>query len=167
MKVLIPVNSSRNCQFAVRHAVRRFMNDGSTEIHLMNVQRPFSRYLAHFASKRTVHEYHRAESERALRPCRDILDGFGIPYAVHIEIGELAERITDKARRLHCDEIVMGTARKSSLTRLFESSITNRVLEQTSVPVEVVAGDSESPWERYGILAALAALLALLFAAAD
>ena len=37
----------------------------------------------------------------------------------------------------------MGTARKNSLTRMFESSVTNRVLELTTVPVEVIAGDNQ------------------------
>jgi Ca2+-transporting ATPase len=167
MKVLIPVGTSSNCQFAVRHVVRRFMNDSTMEIHLLNVQPSFSRYVARFVGKRKLHEYHRAESEKALRPCMGILDGFGIPYAVHMEVGERVDRITELARRLHCDEIVMSTARKNSLTRLVENSVTNRVLERTSVPVELVAGDAVSPWERYGIPAALAGLLALWFAAAN
>jgi hypothetical protein len=58
----------------------------------------------------------------------------------------------------------MSSARKNSLTRLVENSTTNRVLQLTSVPVEVVAGDAVSRWERYGIPAGLGALLALLLA---
>ncbi|HMA06227.1 MAG TPA: HAD-IC family P-type ATPase [Ramlibacter sp.] len=167
MKILIPVNASHNAQLAVRHVVRRFMNDSSIQIHLLNVQPSFSRYLVRFFSNRNLRDYHREESDKALAPCMRVLDGFGIPYAVHTAVGDQAERITETARRLHCDEIVMSTARKNSLTRLVENSVTNRVLERTSVPVEVVAGDAISPWERYGIPAALAALLGLLLVAAD
>jgi hypothetical protein len=61
----------------------------------------------------------------------------------------------------------MATARKNSLTRLVENSVTNRVLERTTVPVEIVAGNAVSPWERYGIPAALASLLALWLVAAE
>jgi len=60
-----------------------------------------------------------------------------------------------------------ATARKNSLTRLVESSVTDRVLELTPVPVEVIAGDSMSPWERYGIPAAIAAALGLALAIVD
>jgi hypothetical protein len=60
----------------------------------------------------------------------------------------------------------MSTARKNSLTRLVEGSVVNKVLELTSMPVEVIAGDSVSKLERYGIPAALAAVLAALPAAA-
>jgi hypothetical protein len=61
----------------------------------------------------------------------------------------------------------MGTARKNSLTRMFEASATNRVLELTTVPVEVIAGDAISKLERYGIPAAIGAGLALLLAIDD
>ena len=71
------------------------------------------------------------------------------------------------AKRLGCHHIVMGTARKNSLTRMFEASVTNRVLELTTVPVEVIAGDAISKLERYGIPAAIGAGLALLLAVDD
>ena len=84
-----------------------------------------------------------------------------------MEVGDRAQVITDTARRLNCDEIVMATARKNSLTRLVESSVTDRVIELTPVPVEVIAGDSMSKWERYGIPAAIAAGIAMALAIAD
>ena len=59
----------------------------------------------------------------------------------------------------------MSTARKNSLTRLVEDSVTNKVLELTPVPVEVIAGDAVSSFERYGIPAAIAAALAFLIVA--
>jgi len=167
LKVLIPVDGSRNCQFAVRHVINQFMSNTAMEIHLLNVQPPFSRHISRFVSRKALRDHHRDEAEKALRPIRQMLDGFGIPYSAHTELGERAKAIADAARRLRCDQIVMGTARKNSLTRLVENSVTNKVLELTSVPVEVIAGDAVSPWERYGIPATLAAALALLLAAAD
>lgn len=166
IKVLIPVDGSRNCEFAVRHVVRQFMDNTAMEIHLLNVQPPFSRHISGFVSRKTLHDHHRDEAEKALRPIRQMLDGFSIPYSVHTEVGEKAKLIADTARRLRCDQIVMSAARKNSLTRLVEDSVTNKVLELTSVPVEVIAGDAVSPWERYGIPAALGSALALLLAAA-
>jgi len=165
LKVLIPVDGSRNCEFSVRHVVRQFMNNTAMEIHLLNVQAPFSSYITRFISRKNVRDYHHDEAEKALRPTRQLLDNFGIPYAVHIEVGERAKCITAAAHRLRCDHIVISAARKNSLTRLVENSTTNRVLELTSVPVEVIAGDAVSRWERYGIPAGLGTLLALIVAA--
>jgi hypothetical protein len=51
---------------------------------------------------------------------------------------------------------------------MLESSTTNRVLELTTVPVEVIAGDAVSGLERIGIPLGLAAALGwLLYALAD
>ena len=165
-KVLVPVDGSRNCEFAVRHVVQQFMNNTAMEIHLLNVQAPLTSYITRFLSRKNVRDYHHDEAEKALRPVRQILDGYGVPYAVHTEVGERAEVITAAAHRLHCDHIVMSAARKNSLTRLVENSTTNRVLQLTSVPVEIIAGNSVSRWERYGIPAGIGTLIALLFAAA-
>ncbi len=167
LRILIPVDGSRNCQFAVKHVIREFMNNKAMEIHLLNVQPPFNRDISSFVSRKNLHDYHRDEAEKALGPIKQILDGFSIPYSAHAEIGERAKTIADAARRLRCGHIVMSTARKNSLTRLIENSVTNKVIELTSVPVEVIAGDSVSRFERYGIPAALGAALALLLAVGD
>jgi nucleotide-binding universal stress UspA family protein len=164
--VLLPVDGSRNCEFAVKHVIGQFRNNTAMEIHLLNIQRPFNQDIARFVSSRNRLDHHRDEAEKALRPVRQMLDGFGIPYSVHAEVGEKAKCIADTARRLRCDQIVMSTARKNSLTRWVENSVTNRVLELTPVPVELIAGDAVSKYERYGIPAALTALLGLLLAAA-
>jgi Ca2+-transporting ATPase len=166
LKVLVPVDGSRNSEFSVRHVVRQFMNNTALEIHLLNVQPPLPSYITRFVRRKNVRDYHQDQAQKALRPIRQILDGFGIPYAVHMEIGNRAECITATARRLHCDHIVLSAARKNSLTRLVENSTTNRVLELTSVPVEIIPGNAVSRWERYGIPAGLGTLIALLFAAA-
>ncbi len=167
VKVLIPVDGSRNCRFAVQHVVKEFMNNTAMEIHLLNVQPPFSREIARFVSGKILRDYHRDEAEKALGPIKQMLDGYGIPYSAHAEVGPRAKSIADAARRLHCDRIIMGTARKNSLTRLVENSVTGKVLELTPVPVEVIAGDAVSKYERYGIPAAIAAAAALLVFVAD
>ena len=167
LKILIPVAGTRNDRFAVQNVIKRFMNNTAMEVHLLNVQMPFSAYVARFSSRRSRQDYHREQAEKALAPAKEMLDKFSIPCAVHMEVGARAEAITDMARRLHCDEIVMATARKNSLTRFVESSVTDRVLELTPVPVEVIAGDSMSTWERYGIPAAIGAGLLMVLAIAD
>jgi nucleotide-binding universal stress UspA family protein len=165
-RILLPVDGSRNSQYAVRHAVTQFMNNSAMEIHLLNVQPPFSQYIARFVSRRNLASYHRDQAEKATKPARDLLDCFGVPYACHTEIGDKAAMISLVARRLRCHQIVMSTARKNSLTRMVEDSITNNVLELTNVPVEVIVGDAISPLERYGIPAALGISIALLLMAA-
>lgn len=161
MKVLVPVTASHNSEVAVQHLVRRFMNDSSIEVHLLNVQPRVGRYVQRFVGSAALRDWHAAQSAAAVAPARAVLDRFGVPYAVHAGLGEQAGCINDTARRLRCDLILLGTARKNSLTRFVENSVTNRVLEHATVPVEVVAGDEISPLERYGIPAAIGTALAL------
>ncbi len=135
------------------------------EIHLLSVQGRFSRHVTQFLNRKDLESFYREEGAKKSRAVRELFDRRQIPYVAHVEIGRKAEIIAAMAKRLGCDHIVMGTARKNSLTRMFEASVTNQVLELTTVPVEVIAGDAISRLERYGIPAAIGAGLALVLAA--
>lgn len=165
-RILVPVDGSRNAEFALRHVVKEFIKSSGIEVHLLNVQPPFSRHISQFIGRKTRDSFHHDEAEKALRPARDLIEKFGVPYSVHIRVGNRADAIVEEARRLRCDRIVMSTARKNSITRMLEDSTTNSVLEKTPVPIEVIAGESVSKFERYGLPAGLGAALAMLVAAA-
>ena len=166
LKVLVPVDGSRNSEYALRHVVNEFLKNPGMEIHLLNVQPPFSRHISQFIGGKARASFHHDEAEKALRPARQLIEKFGVPYSAHARVGRKADIIVDEAKRLRCQRIVMSTARKNSLTRMIEDSTTNKVLDKTSVPVEVIAGESISKFERYGLPAGLGAALALLIAAA-
>jgi len=168
LKILVPVDGSRNAMHAVRHVIAEYRKHQGFEVHLLNVQTPFSRHVAQFVAKQDRDDYHKAQADEVLSPLRRMLDEARVPFAEHVRVGRRAETIAEEAKRLKCDHIVLATARKNSLTRMVESSITNRVLDLTSVPVEVVVGDSVSKLERYGIpLGVGAGLGTLLLLALD
>jgi YjbE family integral membrane protein len=167
LKVLIPVDGSPNALKAVQHVAHDCINNGMREVHLLNVRTPLTQHAARFISKRDRAAYHRAEAEKALTPARALLERFGVPYAAHMELGDKAQVIDRVAQRLRVDQIVMGTARKNSFTRMIEDSVSNRVLELARVPVAIVPGDSVSRLERIGVPAGIGAMVALLFVAAE
>ena len=168
LKILVPVDGSRNAQYAIRHVIGEYRRHPGFEVHLLNVQAPFSRHIAKWVARKDRDDHHKAEAEAVLAPLRELLESASVPFAQHVRVGRRAETIADEAKRLKCDHIVLATARKNSLTRMVESSITNRVLDLTSVPVEVVVGDSVSKLERYGIPLGLGAGLGtLMFLAFD
>jgi YjbE family integral membrane protein len=166
-KVLLPIDGSPNSLRAVRHVVNQFMGNHALELHLLHVRTPLTQHVARFLSRGTRARFHADEADKALGPAREMLKRFGVPFTEHVERGDKAETITRVAQLLGAGQIVMGTARKNSFTRLIEDSVTNRVLELTQVPVEVVAGESVSKLERFGVPAGIAAAMALLFIAAD
>ena len=167
IRILVPVDGSPNGLKAVHNVIGRFMTEPAMEIHLLNVRTPLTQHAARFISRRNRAAFHREEAEKALRSARQLLEKFGVPYAAHVELGDKAATIDRVAQRLKVNRIVMGTARKNSLTRLVEDSVTNKVLELARVPVEVVAGESVSKLERYGVPAGIGAALALIVAAID
>ncbi|MDI1268405.1 MAG: universal stress protein [Polaromonas sp.] len=166
-RVLLPFDGSPNSLHGVRHVAREFMKNRELEIHLLNIRRPFSSQVARFTSRQDRMAFHQEQARKALEPARQALDRSGIAYTVHIEVGERADCIADAARRLRCDRIVMSTARKSSLVRWVEDSVTNQVIERATVPVEVIAGDAASSLERVGIPAGVGAGLLVLGMAAE
>jgi nucleotide-binding universal stress UspA family protein len=164
--VLVPISDLPNSHHAVHRVVAEFRRNPEMQIHLLNVRRPLSKRVSQLVRRSLRHDYHMERAKLALEPARKILDHNRIPYQVHVLVGDAAELIAEEAKRLRCDRIVMSTARKGSITRLLEDSTTERVLQRTEVPVEMVVGDAISDLERYGVPAAIgvAALIAMIVA---
>jgi nucleotide-binding universal stress UspA family protein len=167
MRILIPVDGTSNSLEAVRHAVGRYLAAHDIEVHLLHVRQPFSELVARFSSRGNREAYHWDAAQNALAPARELLGKSGVPHTDHIELGNRAETIDRLARELGAARIIMGTARKNSLTRLLEDSVTNRVLQTTRVPVEVVVGPAVSKFEFAGLSAAAVALFAFLVVVVD
>ncbi|MGE4111987.1 MAG: universal stress protein [Burkholderiales bacterium] len=162
--MLLPVDASANSLQAVEHVISRHAAGAALEVHLLHVRVPFSQYVARFVSRRDHQIYHRQEAERALAPARDLLNRVGVLHTDHVEFGDRAETILKVAQRLGVSQIVMGTARKNSLTRVIEDSVTSRVLEIVEVPVEIVVGRAVSRIDTVGLPAGVGAAAAVLLA---
>src|SRR5262249_45359569 len=93
-RILVPVGGTPNDRFGAQCVIQRFMSDTTTEVHLLNVQMPFSAYVARFTSRRSRQDYQRELAEKALSPVRALLDRHSIPYAVHVEVGDRARMIS-------------------------------------------------------------------------
>ena len=158
LKVLIPVDGSDNALLAVRNAIGEYQAHHELELHLLNVQPQLSQHIGRFVSRQNRDDWHHERAQAAMASSRAELERSGVPYETHIVVGERAAEICHAAKRLSVHHIVMGTARKNSLTRMLEDSVTSRVLEATPVPVEVVVGSTVSRWERWGIPAGVVSL---------
>jgi YjbE family integral membrane protein len=151
LKVLVPVDGSENSLRALRHAIDEYQRHHELEIHLLNVQPQLSRHIASFISRHDRDGWHTEKANAALAGARKLLGTAGIAHHVHWSLGDRAVEICRMAASLGAHHIVMGTARRNSLTRMLEDSATDKVLQLTTVPVEVVAGASASKWESWGV----------------
>ena len=166
-KVLLPVDGSENSLQAARQIAKELLDRRDMEVHVLNVQTPFSRHIALFSPRADRQAWHRAQAEKAMRPVLAMFDRMGVAYRSHALVGPKAETIVEMAGRLGASRIVMGTARKNSFTRLVESSVTNHVLELAKVPVQVIVGRAVSPFERFGLPAGFGVAAALVVVAVD
>ena len=167
LKVLIPVDGSSNSLRAVRHAIDEYRRHHELELHLFNVQPRLSRHISRFVGRREREAYMHDRADAALASAVALVVQAQVPYRTHWATGDRAEEICRIAARLGVHHLVMGTARKNSITRMLEDSVTHRVLETTPVPVEVVTGDAVSRWERWGLPAGVLGAGGLLLLAMD
>ncbi|HEU5293320.1 MAG TPA: universal stress protein, partial [Burkholderiaceae bacterium] len=151
LNVLVPIDGSENGLNALRHAVDEYRRDHDLKLHLLHVQPRLSRHISRFVSRHDRNAWHAERANAALAGARELLGNAGVPYEEQWCMGDRAEEICSAAQRLQCHHIVMGTARKNSLTRMLEDSVTNAVLENATVPVEVIVGREVSKLERWGV----------------
>ena len=161
-RVLIPVDGSNNALAAVRKVALQAGADANLEVHIVHVRSPLAQYIARFLRRGDIEAWHRDEGLKALRSAIEILTAKGVRFSHHIRLGRRAEAIAAAADELACDRIVISTARKNSLTRLAQDSVTDRLLALTRVPVEVIVGARSSTIERIGVPAGAAAIVAML-----
>ncbi len=163
-RILLPVDATKNSLQAVKHVINRDRAGAPLEVHLLHVRVPFSQYMARFVTRKDLRAYNQQEVERALAPARDALNRAGISHTDHVEFGDKAETIREVAEHLQANQIVMGTARKNSLTRIIEDSVTSSVLQIVEIPVEIIVGPGVSRFEKVGLPAGVGAVAAMLLA---
>jgi YjbE family integral membrane protein len=167
-RILVPVDGSRNALNAVERVIEQCAPGAQPpEIHLLHVRSPLSRHIAGFLRRADINVWHREEGLKALAGAMALLAEKGIAFAHHVRVGQRAATIAALAQELNCDRIVMGTARRNTVTRVLEDSVTSEVLELARAPVEVIVGKQSSAFERMGLAVSLVAAIALAALIAD
>jgi YjbE family integral membrane protein len=167
LNVLVPVDGRGNSLAAVRHAIGEYQRHHELAIHLLNVQPKLSAHVSRWIARRDREAHHAEQAGSALKDAQALLQRAGVPHQTHWRVGERAEQICRTADDLGVHHIVMGSARKHSITRMLEDSTTDAVLAKTPVPVEVVHGGHVSWLERWGVPASVLSLGGLVWLAAD
>ena len=140
-KVLLPIDGSACALRGVALVIAQrahYANPDDLDIHLVNVQAPFSHDVSRFSSPEQVFDFHREQSQALLRDACQLLDAAGVRYTCHREVGKVAETIAGLADALHCDQIVMGSHGRGALSEFLVGSITLKVIHLATVPVLLV-----------------------------
>jgi nucleotide-binding universal stress UspA family protein len=67
-----------------------------------------------------------------------LVDGCGVPHALHIGVGEVGETVAKYVKKLSAQQIAMGTRGLGPVTGMLLGSMTTKIVHAVSVPIVLV-----------------------------
>jgi YjbE family integral membrane protein len=107
------------------------------EVHLLNAQRCANGDIGAFVDAAQLKDYHHEEGLRALQPARQRLDRAGIPYVLHIGVGNAPHVIAHYGKEKQCQQIFMSEHAGGAPEGLI-GSVATEVVRLSDVPVTLV-----------------------------
>lgn len=139
IKVLLPVDGSDASTESVANFIRHLdWYKQIPEIHLLNVQLSLHGNVSLFIDAGNIKQYHQDEGMESLKAARQLMDKAKIAYQFHIVVGEPAEMIVAFAKEKLFDQIVIGPRGLGAVKGLVLGSITNKVVQLSTIPVLLV-----------------------------
>jgi nucleotide-binding universal stress UspA family protein len=140
MKLLLPIDGSKNADRAVSYAIKYAAQLTTLpEVVLLNAQwNVAAGNVKLFISQETINDYYQEQGMQALASARALLDEARIPYRLHISIGAPAEAICQFALAESADQIIMGRAGQGTLNTMLLGSVVGKVLHLAECPVTLV-----------------------------
>ncbi|MBL8289293.1 MAG: YjbE family putative metal transport protein [Rubrivivax sp.] len=140
-RVAVAIDGSAGAERALQRALALrddVRSGGDLELHLINVQRPLSSEVTRFIAGRTVEDYQRERGDKALEPAHQAAVAQGAKVQAHRRIGEPGAVLSELARSLGCDLIVMGARGLGAHTAALLGSVAQDTIARSEMPVLVV-----------------------------
>lgn len=128
--LLIAVDSSDNALRAVADAARKAGEMTACALHLVHVQP----WLSKEAAEAELAHRGLGATARA----RALLDAAGLPWRLHVLMGDPAERILERAVQVHVTCVVIGSRGLNVVESLLLGSVAYKVMHLSRMPVLVV-----------------------------
>jgi len=127
---LVAVDGSDNALRAVAHAARQASTMSACALHLVHVQ--------HWMSKEAAAAELAPRALDATASARATLNAAGLPWRLHVALGDPAEHINACAERLDATGIIIGSRGLNVVENLLFGSVAYKVLHLSTIPVTVV-----------------------------
>jgi nucleotide-binding universal stress UspA family protein len=138
LRVLVPTDGSDAARRATLHVLDLAARGLSLDVHLLNVRPAVRGVAASFVSTSDLEAYHREEGMKALAESLRLVEAAGLKPHAHVGVGEPGETILAFARRLRCEQIVIGTKGHGPVTELLLGSAARHVVAGAAVPVTLL-----------------------------
>lgn len=136
--ILVAVDGSANSDRAVARAIELAGCGLARKLHLINVQPPLGGAITTFVGKADIEAYQREEGEKGLASAKKLCATAGVAFEPHISVGRPGTVVADFARRLGCNQIVIGTRGHTGFAGMLMGSVAQDVLAHADVPVCLV-----------------------------
>ncbi len=114
-KVLVPITlhtSAEQVRHAVAEAIGIYLSEDAVQVHLLSVQRPFSRHVSDLFEPGELGEIRVQAAKDDLASARAALRAAGVPHLTHLETGWSGDTIARFAREIRADRIIMKRPRQ-------------------------------------------------------
>jgi nucleotide-binding universal stress UspA family protein len=140
MKLLVAFDGSESATRALEYAIDLTRKVGSAELVLVNVHPEPTVYgeIQVYVSEERAADLQRKHSEGLLKPAMERAAAAGVPASSEILVGDIAEKLAQRAKELGCYGIVMGTHGMSAIENLLVGSVATKVVHMAEVPVTLV-----------------------------
>lgn len=136
MKILLAVDGSKTSIEAVKFVIKHahwFREQPNLEVVSAHAQISVPRFPGMAGiGKAQMQQYYEEEGGKRLVEARKLLDQAGIRYEARVLVGNLAEVITNHAKKSGCDLIVVGAP------QAVIGSVSSKVMHLSEVPVLMV-----------------------------
>lgn len=114
-KVLVPITlhtSAEQMRHAVAEAIGIYLSEDAVQVHLLSVQRPFSRHVSDLFEPGELGEIRVQAAKEELASARAAFRAAGVPHLTHLETGWTGDTIARFAREIRADRIIMKRPRQ-------------------------------------------------------
>lgn len=139
-RVLVAIDDSVPATAALDHALREFLDAAITVLHVIDADEPNDSLRQRVLSRE--YDAHRDTAEHAaeiiVENARMYAEEYGREITRTTRYGRPARQIAAYAEENDIDRIVMGTHGRSGLSRLLLGSLSDLVVQRSTVPVTLV-----------------------------
>jgi len=139
-RLLVPVDGSRSSLKAARFALRLALRDNCDVVAVHVIDEENVEDLARYADRpvEEIRERMLLSAERYVEEVRELARRQGVRLVGEIRVGIPHRTLLSMVTEFDADLIVMGTVGRKGPRRVLIGSVTERVIEQSPVPVLVV-----------------------------
>lgn len=138
-KLFVPFDASESAWHALEYAIKLAKEHGQIELHLATVHpEPVIFGEVELFPREQMEKQQRAHSMDILKPALYQAKLATVPFTSEVLMGSTAPTIVERAEKLNCIGIIMGTRGMGAIGNLVLGSVATKVIHLTKLPVTLV-----------------------------